>query len=72
MIDIIHDSISSPFACAYDNLLGGFMLNITFCTQLSAKKTDFASAYAKGESAAIAKMDEVVQQFSALLAQNKG
>lgn len=68
MIDIIHDSISSPFACAYDNSLGGFMLNVTFCTQLTAKKTDFSSAYAKGEPAAIQKMAELEQKFADVLA----
>ena len=35
MIDLIHDSISSPFACAYNHILNRFMLGTTFCDQLT-------------------------------------
>ncbi len=67
MIDLIHDSISSPFACAYNHILNGFMLGATFCDLLTAKKTDFASAYAQGEKAAATKLDELNEKFADLL-----
>ena len=32
MIDLIHDSITSPFALAYNNILGGMLLANCFLT----------------------------------------
>mgnify|MGYP001179648043 FL=1 len=70
MIDLIHDSISSPFACAYNHILNGFMLGTTFCDQLTNRSTDFASAYAQGETAAVARMEELIEKFAGVLAQS--
>jgi ABC-type sugar transport system, periplasmic component len=67
MIDIIHDSISSPFALAYDSAIGSFMMSGCFCTPLTSKKTDFASFYAKGEAKAVEKMAELVANFTKIL-----
>ncbi len=67
MIDIIHDSISSPFALAYDNMTSSFMLGSTFCTPLGSKKTDFASFYAKGEKGAKKQMEKLEEKFIKVL-----
>ncbi len=69
MIDLIHDSITSPFAVAYNGVLGDFLLAKCFLTPLGAKQTDFASAYAKNEAAGQKTLDKVLAQFEESLAQ---
>lgn len=64
MIDLIHDTITSPFALAYNNILGDMLLAKCFLTPLGSKKTDFASGYASAEKAALADLDELVEAFT--------
>ena len=71
MIDLIHDSITSPFAVAYNGVLGDFLLAKCFLTPLGAKQTDFASAYAKNEAAGQKTLDKVLTEFEESLAQAK-
>ena len=63
MIDLIHDSITSPFALAYNNILGGMLLANCFLTPLGAKKVDFASGYASAEKAGQTALDDLVAAF---------
>ena len=71
MIDLIHDSITSPFALAYNNILGGMLLANCFLTPLGSKQADFASAYAKNESASQQKLDELVAAFTDIVESRK-
>ena len=68
MIDLIHDSITSPFALAYNNILGGMLLANCFLTPLGSNKTDFASGYASAEKAGIQKLEELVTAFEEVVA----
>ena len=63
MIDLIHDTITSPFAVAYNGTLGGYMLGTAFLTPLGSKLTDFASNYKKIEKAANKVLDRVYESF---------
>ena len=72
MIDLIHDSITSPFALAYNNILGGMLLANCFLTPLGSQKTDFASAYASAEKAGNQKLDELVAAFEEVVARQNG
>ncbi len=72
MIDLIHDSITSPFALAYNNILGGMLLANCFLTPLGSKKTDFASGYASAEKAGIQKLEELVAAFEEVVARQNG
>ena len=63
MIDLIHDSITSPFALAYNNILGGMLLANCFLTPLASNKIDFASGYATAESAGQKALDDLVEAF---------
>lgn len=67
MIDLIHDSITSPFALAYNDVLDNFILRATFIDPLIDKRTDFASSYASKESAGQAALDKLVESFRANL-----
>ena len=69
MIDLIHDSITSPFALAYNNILGGMLLANCFLTPLGSNKADFASGYASAEKAGQQKLDELVAAFEDIVAQ---
>ncbi len=69
IIDLIHDSITSPFALAYNNILGGMLLANCFLTPLGSKKTDFASGYAAAESAGQAKLEELIASFEKIVNQ---
>ncbi|MBR5445828.1 MAG: hypothetical protein IKV57_06890 [Clostridia bacterium] len=71
MIDLIHDSITSPFALAYNNILGDMLLAKCFLTPLGSKQADFASAYAKNESAGQQKLDELVAAFTDIVESRK-
>ncbi len=64
MIDLIHDTISSPFAVAYDSMLGSFMLGSCFCTPLASQQTDFASAYKRSEKAANKLLEKAYESFA--------
>ncbi len=63
MIDLIHDTITSPFAVAYNGTLGGYMLGTAFLTPLGSKLTDFASNYKKIEKGADKMLDRVYESF---------
>lgn len=64
MIDLIHDSISTPFPVAYNNMLGDFLLATCFANPLGNKNTDFASAYKKGEKAANKLLERTYASFA--------
>lgn len=64
MIDLIHDSITSPFAVAYNDTLGNYMLGGAFLTPLGAKQVDFASNYKKVEKPANKILDKVYNAFA--------
>ena len=63
MIDLIHDSITSSFGLAYNRSLSKFLLQSGYLEPLSKKQTDFASAYAKSESAGIAALEKLIASF---------
>ena len=64
MIDLIHDTITSPFAVAYNTVLGGHMLANAFLTPLGSKLTDFVSNYKKIEKPANKVLDKVYESFA--------
>jgi len=70
MIDLIHDSVGSPFAVAYDNALGSFMLSTCFSQPLGNKQTDFASAYKKNEKASKKLLEKLTGNFVDVLFQS--
>ncbi len=63
MIDLIHDTITSPFAVTYNGTLGGYMLANAFLTPLGAQQTDFASNYKKIEKGANKMLEKVYSSF---------
>ena len=63
LIDLIHDSISSPFPVAFNGTLGGFLLGTCFSTPLGSNSTDFASAYQKSSKAALKTLDKTAKAF---------
>ena len=63
MIDLIHDTITSPFAVAYNGTLGGYMLGSAFLTPLGSQQTDFASNYKKIEKGANKMLERVYESF---------
>ena len=67
MIDLIHDSICSPFAVAYDSALSNFMLSTCFSAPLQANNSDFASAYKKSEKAANKILEKATNAFAEVL-----
>jgi len=67
LIDLIHDSISSPFPVAFNGTLGGFMLSSCFSSPLSSNSTDFASAYAKSTKVAMKSLEKASNAFLANL-----
>ncbi len=69
IIDLIHDSITSPFALAYNNILGGMLLANCFLTPLGSKKTDFASGYASAESAGQKALEDLIASFEKIVNQ---
>ena len=64
MIDLIHDTITSPFAVTYNTLLGNYMLATAFLTPLGSKQTDFASNYKKIEKGANKMLTRVYESFA--------
>ena len=63
MIDLIHDTITSPFALAYNQILANFPMRYTFLNPVGAHQTDFASSYAANISAGQAALDELIAGF---------
>ena len=63
MIDLIHDTVTSSFGLAYNRSLSKFLLQSGYLEPLSKKQTDFASAYAKSESAGIAALEKLIASF---------
>ena len=64
MIDLIHDTITGPFALAYDNALSGFMLQSCFSTPLGSNNTDFASCYKKSEKVGSKALQKTYEKFA--------
>lgn len=67
MIDLIHDTICTPFAVAYDSALANFMLSSTFSVPLTAGSSDFTSYYAKLSKAAGKSLEKVYNAFEKVL-----
>lgn len=65
MIDLIHDSIGSPFAVAFNTTLGDFMLGVCFCTPLGNGSTDFASAYKKNQKKSVKDLKKLMENATA-------
>ncbi len=61
MIDLIHDSITSPFAVAYDQSFGNFLLRSVFLDPLANDSINFSSNYTKFVKAA----NKLMQRLSA-------
>lgn len=66
MIDLIHDSICSPFAVAYDNTLGNFLLRNVFLDPLANDSINFVSSYEKYEKLAIKLLNRTTEAFRAV------
>ncbi len=67
MIDLIHDSITSPFAVAYDVTLGNFMLRSVFLDPLAADSVNFSSNYDKFIKAANKLLQRTHESFVSVL-----
>ncbi len=66
MLDIIHDNIGNSFVMAYNQSLNAIFLSGTYNEDnISVKKKDFASSYAKREPAAIANLEKIIADFEA-------
>ena len=72
MIDLIHDTIGSPFAVAYNTTLGDFMLGVCFCTPLGNKSADFASAYKKNQKKSKKDLEKLMENVQAAVAMAQG
>ena len=64
MIDLIHDTITGPFAVAYNSVLGDFLLTSCFCEPLAYNRPDFASAYKSNEKAASKQLQKAYDKFA--------
>ncbi len=71
MIDIIHDSICSPFAIAYDSTLGNFLLRNCLLDRVAENSSDFASAYKKYEKAGAKLLDRTYESFKGVIEADK-
>ena len=71
MIDLIHDSISSPFAVAYDNTLANFLLGTVFLNPLANNNINFASTYQKALKGATKLLDRTTEGFKSALEQQQ-
>ena len=67
MVDLIHDSISSPFAVAYDNTLGNFLLRNVFLEPLANNNINFASNYDRYLKAATKLLGRTTDGFKSIL-----
>lgn len=63
VLDIIRNSISKPFALAYQSALGGYPLPVCFLNLIGANSNDFASAYQKSKDAGEAALASAVASF---------
>ena len=64
MVDLIHDTITGPFAVAYDSALSNVMMQSGFSAPLSAHSTDFASNYKKNEKIGNKALEKTYQKFA--------
>ena len=64
MIDLIHDTITDPFALAYDSALSGFMMQSCFSSPLGSNNTDFASNYKKYEKVGNKTLEKAYAKFA--------
>ena len=67
MVDLIHDSISSPFAVAYDSTLGNFLLRNVFLDPLANNNINFASNYDRYLKAATKLLGRTTDGFKSIL-----
>ena len=67
MIDLIHDSITSPFAVAYDSTLGNFLLRNVFLDPLGKNNINFASSYDKYIKSANKLLERTTESFRSVL-----
>ena len=67
MVDLIHDSICSPFAVAYDSTLGNFLLRNVFLDPLANNNINFASSYDRYQKAATKLLNRTTDSFKDLL-----
>lgn len=67
MIDLIHDSICSPFAVAYDVTLGNFLLANVFLNPLANDNINFSSSYEKYEKPAKKLLERVTESFNSVI-----
>ena len=68
MIDLIHDTITDPFALAYDQALSNFMMSSCFSSPLGSNNTDFASNYKKYEKVGNKALEKAYAKFADNLA----
>ncbi len=71
MIDIIHDSICSPFAIAYDSTLGNFLLRNCMLDRVAEHSTDFASAYKRYEKGGSKLLERTYESFKGVIERDK-
>ena len=64
MIDLIHDTITDPFALAYDQALSNFMMSSCFSSPLGSNNTDFASNYKKYEKVGNKALEKTYAKFA--------
>ena len=64
MIDLIHNTITSPRTLAYDKNLNNFLMGTCFLYLVRDQKNDFASAYASAIDAATADLNALVEDFA--------
>lgn len=64
MIDLIHNTITSPRTLAYDKNLNNFLMGTCFLFLVRDQKNDFASAYASAIDAATADLNALVEDFA--------
>lgn len=68
MIDLIHDSVSSPFAVTYNNVLSQIPLQHCFLLPMIANNNDFVSVYDSVETPGKKALDNLVNAFKELKA----
>ena len=68
MVDLIHDTITGPFAVAYDSALSNVMMQMSFSAPLQAHSTDFSSTYKKLERMGGKALQKAYDKFAENLA----
>ena len=64
MVDLIHDTITDPFAVAYDSTLSNFMMQNSFSAPLTNHNADFASVYKKLEKMGNKALESTYEKFA--------